>query len=71
MKIEFDNSEKSLTAEKQFAPDGWARAPLVGIWVLCTLISFIAQNLHKLFFCLRFYHSLTKTQISQFHVTLI
>ncbi|MEE0886477.1 MAG: hypothetical protein UIB61_06200 [Treponema sp.] len=54
MKIEFDNSEKSLTAEKQFAPDGWARASLVSVGVPCTLIGAIAQSLHKLFFCLRF-----------------
>ncbi len=67
MKIEFSNSEKSLTAEKQFAPDGWARASLVFVGVLRTLIGAIAQNLHKLFFCLRYCHIFKKTQISCFY----
>ena len=57
----YKECEKTLTADFQFAPDGCARASLVFLWVLRTLIGSIAQNLHKLKIRLRFYHIINST----------
>ena len=51
----FANYERTLSAYFQFAQMDFARAMLVLIRVLRTLINSIAKNLHKLQICLRFY----------------
>ena len=51
----FTNYERTLSAYFQFAQMDLARATLVLIRVLRTLINSIAKNLHKLQICLRFY----------------
>ena len=51
----FANYERTLLAYFQFAQMDLARATLVLIRVLRTLINSIAKNLHKLQICLRFY----------------
>ena len=51
----FANYERTLSADFQFAQMDLARATLVLIRVLRTLINSIAKNLHKLQICLRFY----------------
>ena len=51
----FANCERTLSAYFQFAQMDLARASLVLIRVLRTLINSIAKNLHKLQICLRFY----------------
>ena len=56
----FANYEKTLSAYFQFAQMDLARATLVLIRVLRTLINSIAKNLHKLQICLRFYSFLQK-----------
>ena len=51
----FSNYERTLSADFQFAQMDLARATLVLIRVLRTLINSIAKNLLKLQICLRFY----------------
>ena len=59
----FANYEKTLSAYFQFAQMDLARASLVLIRVLRTLINSIAKNLHKLQICLRFYSFYKKLEI--------
>ena len=59
----FANSEKSLSAYFQFAQMDLARATLVLLRVLRTLINSIAKNLHKLKIRLRFYFFYKKPDI--------
>ena len=59
----FVNHEKALSAYFQFAQMDLARATLVLIRVLRTLINSIAKNLHKLQICLRFYSFYKKLDI--------
>ena len=59
----FTNYERTLSADFQFAPMDLARATLVLIRVLRTLINSIAKNLHKLQICLRFYSFYNKLDI--------
>ena len=54
-RVFFTNYERTLSAYFQFAQMDLARATLVLIRVLRTLINSIAKNLHKLQICLRFY----------------
>ena len=60
----FANYEKTLSAYFQFAQMDLARATLVLIRVLRTLINSIAKNLLKLQICLRFYSFCKKTRYS-------
>ena len=59
----FANYERTLSADFQFAQMDLARATLVLIRVLRTLINSIAKNLHKLQICLRFYSFYKKLDI--------
>ena len=59
----FANYERTLSAYFQFAQMDLARATLVLIRVLRTLINSIAKNLHKLQICLRFYSFYKKLDI--------
>ena len=59
----FANYERMLSADFQFAQMDLARATLVLIWVLRTLINSIAKNLLKLPICLRFYSFYKKLDI--------
>ena len=63
MSIFFANSERTLSAYFQFAQMDLARAALVLIRVLRTLMNSIAKNLHKLQICLRFYSFYKKLDI--------
>ena len=59
----FANSERTLSADFQFAQMDLARAALVLLRVLRTLSDSIAKNLHKLQICLRFYFFYKKLDI--------
>ena len=59
----FTNYERTLSAYFQFAQMNLARATLVLIRVLRTLINSIAKNLHKLQICLSFYSFYKKNSI--------
>ena len=68
MLIFFLNSEKTLSADLQFAPDGCARASLVTIWVALQLLSFLS---HKVFTNYKsayaYIHSLEKLEIKSIY----
>lgn len=57
-----------LSADFQFAQMDLARASLVLIRVLRTLINPIAKNLHKLQICLRFYSFYNKLAIQAMNI---
>ena len=61
----FANYERTLSADFQFVQMDLARATLVLIRVLRTLINSITKNLHKLQICLRFYSFYKKTRYTK------
>ena len=67
----FANYERTLPADFQFAQIDLARATLVLIRVLRTLINSIAKNLHKLQICLRFYSFYNKLDIKAIYPKIL